>query len=180
VEPPAVADPIGDRDPGRRPEHRPHGASDDDYGVKVYLAKATDPLWSIDCGGWDSWDDSWPPPCPISIHAPASIVPPTGSDASVLVVDENLGFAHEMWRFSPRGGTTAYAENIEVVDLRSNGIHRNVGLSAAGLPGSGGLLKSYETRTTSPSGTSSGSRRTRTPSTRRLYGRLRAGTSRQR
>lgn len=121
-------------------------ASDAAYGIKVYFAKSTDPVWKVSCGAANSWLDVWLNPCQLSIRIPAGATPPTGDDGTVFVVDENQRYAYEMWRFKVTGTNTAYATGADTVDLRSNGIHRNVGVTAAGLPGIGGVLKSYETR----------------------------------
>jgi hypothetical protein len=65
-----------------------------------------------------------------------------------------------MWQFSPTmsaqsgsaGGAApqAHCASLNVVDLHSNGIHRNVGVTAAGLPGIGGVLRSFEIESGAP------------------------------
>ncbi|MCS6914096.1 MAG: hypothetical protein RMK29_19445 [Myxococcales bacterium] len=124
----------------------PMALSDTDYGVRVYFAKPTDPEWRIGCGGYNSWLDTWPNPCPVTLRAPATIHPPSGSDGIVVVVEPSGRYAYEMYQFRVQGSGQAYASYIEVVDVHSNGIHRNVGVTGAGLPGIGGLLKAWETK----------------------------------
>lgn len=119
-------------------------ASDADYGIKVYFAKSTDPVLKISFSGYNTVLDVWNTASPAQIQGPANMVPPTGSDGSVILVDASKRYAYEMWQFSNTGNNTARATHIDVVDLASAGPHRNVGVTAAGLPGSGGLLKRYE------------------------------------
>lgn len=125
----------------------PMDPSDADYGIKVYFARPTDPVWQVQFGGFNSFTGTGSPN-PASIRGPADMAPPNGSDGTVILIDENLNYAYEMLQFAPQGGggygaTSSY---VEKVDLNSNGIYKNVGVSAAGLPGIAGLLKSYETK----------------------------------
>jgi hypothetical protein len=74
------------------------------------------------------------------------MVPPAGSDGTIIVVDENQKYIYEMWQCSvsktPAGAAPhAHCSSINIIDGQSSGIHRNVGVTAAGLPGVGGLLR---------------------------------------
>ena len=130
----------------------PLSASDGDYGIKIYFASATDPTWEVTYDDYNSATDNWAPASPSLLHAPATLIPPTGSDATVIIVDENRQYAYELWRFAVtraagRGDAPspqAHCASLNQVDLRSSGLHRNVGVTASGLPGAGGLLRSLE------------------------------------
>jgi hypothetical protein len=131
----------------------PFALSDGDYGIKVYFASASDPLWQITYDDYNSVTDNFSPPSPAPVRAPAVIVPPSGTDGTVLVVDEDRQYAYELWRFkvsssgqSPQGHTAS----LNIIDLRGDGIHRNVGVTAAGLPGLGGVLRSLEVQAAQP------------------------------
>ncbi len=120
--------------------------SDADYGIKVYFARASDPNWSIQWGGYDSVLDTNPNPNPMTLQAPAGMTAPTGSDGTIIVVDKDLHYAYEIWQFQPRGNNTAYTSSMVLIDVQGSGLHRNVGISGSGLPGVGGLIKSWETK----------------------------------
>lgn len=128
----------------------PLAPSDGDYGIKIYFAGASDPTWLVSYEDYNPATDVWNAPRPLPVPAPAVIRPPTGSDGTVIIVDAERRYALEMWRFTVTadgsGGSerTAHASSINVVDLRGSGVHRNVGVTAAGLPGIGGLLRSAE------------------------------------
>lgn len=127
----------------------PLSASDGDYGIKIYFASATDPTWTIAFDDFNTATDDFSQNSPLLLRAPAQLVPPTGSDGTVIVVDENRQYAYEMWRFAAMpavktGARQGRSASVNVVDLRSDGIHRNVGVTAAGLPGIGGVLRSLE------------------------------------
>lgn len=123
--------------------------NDDAYGIKLYFASASDPTWSIDFSDYNSVTDDWSPPNPTTLRAPAGMVPPSGSDGTIIVVDENQQYVYEMWQCSisqtaAGGAPHASCSSINISDVRSSGIHRNVGVTAAGLPGVGGLLRSSD------------------------------------
>lgn len=125
----------------------PFAPSDAAYGIKVYLAKSTDPLWTISYRVLKANVDGLPVTNPLKLRAPAGMLPPTGSDGTVIIVDENRKYAYELWQFAPTGPASAKASGVAVLDTRTNGLHREVGdtgISGSGLPGSAGLLKSYE------------------------------------
>lgn len=118
--------------------------SDADYGVNVYFAKTTDPIWHIRFNDYNTVLDVFDTASPVGIRAPLGMLAPSGSDGSIIIVDPALKYGYELWSYSPTGATTAKAESINVVDLQSMGIHRNVGITGSGLPGIGGLLKAWE------------------------------------
>jgi hypothetical protein len=126
----------------------PFTVNDGPYGINLYFASASDPNWAFNFGNFDSATDIWPPPNPATVRAPLGITPPTGTDGTIIVVDENQKYVYEMWQVSvnSRSGTPprAYSSGIAVPDLTSNGIHRNVGVTGSGLPGVGGLLRSSD------------------------------------
>jgi hypothetical protein len=122
--------------------------SDQEFGVKVYFAKASDPLWSVSYTYYNSWLDTWSNPNPVQIRGPANMTPPAGWDGSVILVDEQRRYAYEFFLFKVTGTNRAQVYSVEVVDLASSGVHRNVGITAGGVPGIGALLKSRETSLT--------------------------------
>ncbi len=129
----------------------PLSASDGDYGIKIYFANDSDPAWEVTYDDYNSATDNWSPPSPIVLRAPATLIPPTGSDGTVIIVDENRQYAYELWRVtvqpdenSATGNQKAHCGSLNQVDLRNSGLHRNVGVTAAGLPGVGGVLRSLE------------------------------------
>lgn len=131
----------------------PFAVSDSDYGIKVYFASASDPMWQITYDDYNSVSDNFSPPSPTTLRAPAVMVPPSGTDGTVIVVDENRQYAYELWRFAVKGGgksPSAHTASLNITDLRSDGIHRNVGVTAAGLPGVGGLLRGLEVQAGQP------------------------------
>lgn len=136
----------------------PMTVNDGDYGVKVYFASVSDPLWSITFDDYNSVTDNWSPTKPATVRAPAVLWPPTGSDGTVIIVDENRQYVYELWQFSvtrpaARGGTSgpqAHCASLNISDLRTSGIHRNVGITAAGLPGVGGVLRRLEMQSGQP------------------------------
>lgn len=123
----------------------PLALSDGTYGINVYFAKASDPLWSLQYNTWASVLGA-AGANPAKMRAPVGMSAPGGTDGSIIVIDENLQYGYELWQFRSKGGTSASASSVNVIDLRSAGIKGNIGLSGSGLPGIGGLLKSYETK----------------------------------
>lgn len=134
----------------------PLAASDGDYGIKIYFADAGDPTWEISFEDYNSDPDNFTQASPVTLRAPAVLVPPAGTDGTVIVVDESRQYAYEMWRFSVTraAGSNArpqgHSASVNVTNLRSDGIHRNVGVTAAGLPGIGGVLRSLELQNNQP------------------------------
>ncbi len=131
----------------------PFAVSDSDYGIKVYFASASDPLWQVTFDDYNSVTDNFSAPSPAAIRAPAVMVPPSGTDGTVIVVDENRQYAYELWRFAVKGGgasPSGHTASLNITDLRSDGIHRNVGVTAAGLPGLGGVLRGLEVQAGQP------------------------------
>lgn len=125
----------------------PLGPSDQAYGIKVYVAKSTDPLWSLSFREFKTQVPGLTRPNPMQIRAPAGMTAPTGWDGTVIIVDENRRYAYEFWQFVPRGGTSGSATQVTVLDMTTNGLiggTGNSGLTGSGLPGAGGLLKAYE------------------------------------
>lgn len=123
----------------------PLALSDGAYGVNVYFAKASDPLWSLQFATWASFTGAGSAN-PARVRAPLGMTAPGGSDGTIVIVDENLQYAYELWQFRSQGGTSASSASVNVIDLRSAGIKGNVGISGSGLPGIAGLLKAYETK----------------------------------
>lgn len=134
----------------------PFATSDSDYGIKVYFASAADPTWMIAFDDYNTATDDFSQESPVAVRAPAQLVQPTGTDGTVIVVDENRRFAYEMWRFSvtraagASGSPQGRSASVNVIDLRGDGIHRNVGVTASGLPGIGGVLRSLEVQKGQP------------------------------
>lgn len=131
----------------------PFAVSDGDYGIKVYFASATDPMWEVTFDDYNSVTDNFFPISPVALRAPAVLVPPSGTDGTVIIVDENRQYAYELWRFAVQGGGSVpqgHTASLNITDLRSDGIHRNVGVTAAGLPGLGGVLRGLEVQAGQP------------------------------
>lgn len=134
----------------------PLAVSDGDYGIKIYFADAGDPTWEISFDDYNSDPDNFAQASPVMLRAPAVLVPPAGTDGTVIVVDESRQYAYEMWRFSVTraAGSNArpqgHSASVNVTNLRTNGVHRNVGVTAAGLPGIGGVLRSLELQNNQP------------------------------
>lgn len=118
--------------------------NDADYGIGLFAAAASDPEWALSTADYNAYDDKQSPPMPLRLRAPATLRPPTGSDGSVILIDEPRALGYEIWQLTiQRMGASpaARAQSVNVVDLRGSGIHRNVGLTVSGLPGIGGLLR---------------------------------------
>lgn len=129
----------------------PLAVSDQEYGVRLYAALPSDPLWSIDFADFNHAHDVWNQASPFVVRGPRGMKAPVGTDGTVILVDEAQQLAYEMWQFAPAvSGQRAFAQSANIVDLRTSGIHRNVGVSAAGLPGLGGLLRASEMTSAAP------------------------------
>lgn len=120
----------------------PMGVSDGDYGIRFYPAAASDPLWTIQFGGYNNGAGSYQSGGSLQIRAPAGMRQPAGSDRTVMVVDENRRYAYEMWHFWRVASGRGWADYIVRVDLATNGIRE--GITGSGLPGIGGLLRHAE------------------------------------
>lgn len=123
----------------------PMTLNDGDYGIRLYFARDTDPMWSLEFDQYNSVFDDYNTPSPLKKPAPSIMIPPGGTDGTVLLVDPTRALAYEMWQYhTVTPGSVGHAAQLEVVDLAGTGRHRNVGVTAAGLPGIGGVLRASE------------------------------------
>jgi hypothetical protein len=125
----------------------PMGFSDGDYGIGFFAAEDSSPTWSIEYDGYNN-GSSYDAGGTLRLRGPSNMRAASGSDASVILVDEDQRYAYEMWNFSREGSLRASAAYVVRVDLSSNGVRE--GITGGGVPAIGGVLRDAELASGSP------------------------------
>lgn len=119
----------------------PMGVCDDDFGIGFYSATSSNPTWTIDYDGYNN-GSRYESGGTLRLKGPSGMRAASGSDATVILIEEDGRYAYEMWNFSKRGTAQAHAGYVVRVDLLSNGAGE--GITGGGVPGTGGVLRSAE------------------------------------
>ena len=85
------------------------GVSDSDYGIGFFAADDDDPTWNISYDGYNN-GSSYDEGGTLRLKGPSNMRAATGSDATVILVDEDRRYAYEMWHFSRSGSGRASAD----------------------------------------------------------------------
>jgi hypothetical protein len=112
--------------------------NDDDYGHPVYYASPSDPVYTIHCTQWTS-------SCGIEgmrVRIPAAARPTSGSDAHMVVIDQENGWEYDFWQVHTQplpaaggkieishGGRTRWG-TADATGLGSNATAAHFGLAA--------------------------------------------------
>ncbi len=113
--------------------------NDEDYGHPVYYASPEDPLYTIHCTMWTSG-------CPIEgmqVHIPAAARPASGTDAHMVVIDQQNGWEYDFWQVHTQplpaaggtidisyGGRTRWGSTPDATGLGSDATAAGFGLEA--------------------------------------------------
>lgn len=123
-----------------------------DYGVSVYLAKASDPPMELfPMPGSDGINDPDAETKHKSVqvpHFPAGVIPPSGSDGSVSIQDEASGIQYNFWQLHKAPDGRWHTSQVAWSEVGGPGFgdpsHYFQGAPAAGNPSMAGLIRKHE------------------------------------